>query len=511
MFMCQFLNKKYWLLFFIILFSLAARLWRLNTPSYPYFDEIYHVPAARLIAANDPRAYEWWHQPILSQNFHDWLHPPAAKLIQAGSIRLFGNRSLAWRLPSALAGTGLILAVYLLAQQVFKHLYSEKKVDKISLLAALLTAMSGLVLVQSRIAMNDIFLTLCLVLSVLFFYRWKPSLIQLEYFFGNDKQKELFKNQPAQLRSPVNLIISGLFLGLALAAKWTALFLIIFLFLKLTWFVLSRKTWKLLPITVFSFIILPTAVYLSSYTQMFLQNKDLIDLVELHQQIIWYQFNRAEGHQYSSTPAEWLINLRPVLYWRDDSLSTQPQLTDEIGLSQQPEAKFTQRNDQDIKRASSNQEDGSESAAHSESAARSEFAARSESAAHIYALGNPAIHILAQISLINFCGLIIKDKLRLIRNKLYLTLIFLYCAVWLPWIVSPRVMFYHHYLPAIPFLSLIISEFLQSYLKPFSKKSYWVVIVMILISFAVFYPHWTGITVPKSWAEQVYFGLQSWQ
>ncbi len=456
-------SKNRCLLFLIIFFSLIVRLWRLDTPSHPYFDEVYHVPAVRLIAANDPRAYEWWHQPILNENFHDWLHPPAAKLIQAASIKILGNRPLAWRLPSALAGTGLILVVYLLSQQIFKNLYSVKKAARISLLAALITALSGLVLVQSRIAMNDIFLTLCLLLSVLFFYRWKPDLFEMNYFFAKDKQKKLVPNDSSQFKSPLNLMLSGLFLGLALASKWTALFLIIFLFIKLSWFVFENKTWKLLPITIFSFLILPLALYLSAYTQMFMQNKDLIDFAKLHQQIIWYQFNRSEGHEYASTPPEWLINLRPVLYWRDETL----------------DGGFKNNN--------------------------------SQLTANIYALGNPAIHVLSQISLVFLVGLMIKDKLRSSRSKIYLNLILLYALFWLPWILSPRVIFYHHYLPAIPFLSLIISEFLQIYLKPFSKTSFWFVIALIVICFVIFYPHWTGITVFKSWAERVYFGLRSWQ
>ena len=139
------IQKHHLLLTAILVFSILTRLWRLSYPAQEYFDEVYHLPAVRLIVNNDPRAYEWWHAPIAEVgnqiNNHDWLHPPLAKLIQAGFIKIFSDTPFFWRLPSAFAGVGLVATVYLLAQQVFSQVYTSKeKFVKLGLLSAFLTA-----------------------------------------------------------------------------------------------------------------------------------------------------------------------------------------------------------------------------------------------------------------------------------------------------------------------------------------------------------------------------------
>jgi dolichyl-phosphate-mannose--protein O-mannosyl transferase len=446
-----FLDKKGLCLLLLLVIALIVRLWRLEFPAHLLFDETYHIPAARLIANNDPRAYEWWHQPIY-EDYHDWLHPPAAKLMQAGAICLLGDSPLAWRLPSTLAAVLLIAAVYVLAQQVFSVLHTSDKTNSLSCLAAFLTSLSGLVLVQSRIGMNDIFLVLWLVLGLVFLYRWQPSLIKFNFDL-NKQQKHS--------GSVFNFILAGLFLGLALATKWTALFLIGFLLIELCWLIVENKIWKFLPITLFSLVIVPLVVYLASYSQMFMQGKSLSHFVDLHHNILWYQFNRSEGHDYASTPAEWLINLRPVLYWsgqQSESLSLSPSKT-----------------------------------------------------ANIYALENPVLILISLFALLYILGLIIKDNFQTNHSKVYLNLVMMYGMLWLPWLAAPRVMFFYHYLPAIPLLSLLVAEFLYSYLRPVSKLIYWLILILLTAGFIIFYPHWTGLTVSNDWAQAVYFALSSWQ
>src|SRR3972149_5077604 len=103
------------------LFSWLTRTYRLDFPDGYVFDETYHVPAIRLIAANDPRAFEWWHGPIYSLDNHDWLHPPVAKYIQAGFYNYFGQDAFSWRLASAVFGVAGIGLVYIVAQLVFRR------------------------------------------------------------------------------------------------------------------------------------------------------------------------------------------------------------------------------------------------------------------------------------------------------------------------------------------------------------------------------------------------------
>lgn len=453
------IHKHHFILIAILIFSLATRLWRLSIPSQEYFDEVYHLPAVRLIAHNDVRAYEWWHKPISEVgndiNNHDWLHPPLAKLIQASFINFFPDMPFFWRLPSALAGVGLVLVVYFLTKQVFSQLYNSKqKLIKLGLLSAFLTAVSGLLLVQSRILMNDIFLCLWLSSALLFYLRWQKK----ASVFALDKNET--KNK--------NLILTGVCLGLAIATKWSGIFLLGFLLILsivLIFKNLRNKSLKFLPLVIFSLLLLPALIYITSYGQMFLQGKNLRDFKELHQQIIWYQTHRNEGHDYASTPIQWLLNTKPVWYWTNSSENSLNFCLEQI--------------------------------------------------ADIYILENPVWHLSGLLSIVYFLIIIGKEfeinhlRLKTTRSRLYLFLLMAYGVVFMPWLASPRVMFYFHYLPAVPFLATILAEFLQSVIKKHSQVIYWLIILLIIIGFIVFYPIWTGLPVTNIWVQTIYFAIQS--
>jgi len=99
-------------------------------------------------------------------------HPIAGKLLIALSIRILGDTPYAWRLPSAVAGTVVLLLVYLLAYRTTRH-------RGVSLAAAGLTALDPMMLVNSRVAMLEIFVT-ALILATLYFYvRRLPALAGL--------------------------------------------------------------------------------------------------------------------------------------------------------------------------------------------------------------------------------------------------------------------------------------------------------------------------------------------
>jgi len=89
-------------------------------------------------------------------------HPIAGKLLIALSIRLLGDTPYGWRLPSAVAGTVVIWLVYLLAHRLTRR-------RGVSLAAATFTALDPMMLVNSRIAMLEIFVT-ALILAGLYFY-----------------------------------------------------------------------------------------------------------------------------------------------------------------------------------------------------------------------------------------------------------------------------------------------------------------------------------------------------
>jgi predicted membrane-bound dolichyl-phosphate-mannose-protein mannosyltransferase len=93
-------------------------------------------------------------------------HPPLAKLIVAFSALLLGENTLAYRLPSVLFGTLLLLFVYLTIKRV--------ATDEIAFYAATFLAFETLTFVHSRIFMLDIFMVSWMVLGFWLFLRGQP-------------------------------------------------------------------------------------------------------------------------------------------------------------------------------------------------------------------------------------------------------------------------------------------------------------------------------------------------
>lgn len=301
----------------ILLWVLLTRLWRLDFPKTQYFDEQYHVPAAQMMAEGDFRTpFEWWHQadwPI----YFDWLHPPLAKYFQAGSIRLFAYFSpqVAWRLPSLLFSLASLLVFYFLSRAILTQYLSEVKLKSarkwrflsngrqqnlvlsLSLITTFFLSLDGLFLVQSRLAMNDIFyLFFSLVASLIFWYY-------------------------RQRRSLLLLPCTGLALGFTIATKWTGIWLWLFFLGSELIYLLRKKLYPTLPFSIFCLIFLPLVVYLLSYLPYFLAGKTLLDFWQLQSQIWRFEWFNAASQLDQSAPISWLFNWRSVKYF---SLSAEP-------------------------------------------------------------------------------------------------------------------------------------------------------------------------------------------
>src|SRR3989344_8039306 len=136
---------------FLTIFSLALRAYRLTEPNHYYFDEVYHAVTAKAYADNNKSAYDPFAPAPKEGTAYDWLHPPLAKLIQAGSIKIFGDVPLGWRLPSVIFGTAIIPATFVLANILFGPL--------VAIFASAVIAFENLTFVMSRITMNDVFIT----------------------------------------------------------------------------------------------------------------------------------------------------------------------------------------------------------------------------------------------------------------------------------------------------------------------------------------------------------------
>jgi dolichyl-phosphate-mannose--protein O-mannosyl transferase len=154
----------------IAIFSLALRLINLSTPKGFVFDEVYYVDGARdflkfgvEVTGNKPEFI---------------VHPPVGKWLIASGIKLFGDNEFGWRFATAIVGVLLIL---LFARLVHVLFFSPL----LTAMAAALMAMDGMVLVHSRTALLDLFLTFFVLLAIYLWHRqrhWAPNGAQYIFY-----------------------------------------------------------------------------------------------------------------------------------------------------------------------------------------------------------------------------------------------------------------------------------------------------------------------------------------
>lgn len=411
----------------LIIFSAVIRLWRINEPARYYFDEVYHVVTAKAYAQNNPAAYDPFSPPPEEGTAYDWLHPPLAKLIQAASIKLLGDNPVAWRLPSAVFGAALILATAVLAAVMFGKM--------VGLFSGLILAFENLTFVMSRITMNDIFITFFSVCAFIFATLYSK------------KQKSIW------------LLATSIFLGLAVASKWTGAYalLIVLPFVFLERLKNQKSLFPLLTL-----IIVPFFIYLTSYGQYWLQGHSVRQFIDLHKQIWWYQNRSDLQHPYGTTAifctpkglegpkswCPWILDIKGVYF---------------------------------------------------------SFETYGPKNGYIYALGNPLIFWTGIIAISYLAGKLISE------HKKELALILLgYFIFWIPWIFTPRLLFLYHYLPSLPFLAIALGVFLGDIWQTKFKFLSIVVILIIALSFFYFYPITSGYPINPQLLER-FMWLDTWR
>lgn len=418
-------------IFFIIiltLFSLFLRLYRIEEPNYYYFDEVYHAVTAKAYSDNNPAAYDPFAPAPKEGTAYDWLHPPLAKLVQALSIKVLGDEPLGWRLPSAVFGTAIVPSVFILSFILFGPV--------VAVFASTVVAFENLSFVMSRITMNDVFVTFFIVNAITFLALYLKS-----YRFKF-------------------LILCSIFLGFAVASKWTGFYAILIALLAVF---VSQILRKKLNFQIVSLIFIPIIIYLGSYGQFWLQGNKLIDFVELNKQIWWYQNRGDLQHSYGTTALQcapqglagertwcpWILNARGVYFSYEE-------YGDNL-------------------------------------------------AGYIYALGNPIVFWSGVIAVAYLLG-----KYFDTRNLKLLLIVGAYGIFWVPWVFSPRIMFLYHYLPAIPFLAISLGVALGDIYK--SKFKYLSILALLVIIgvFFYFFPISSGWPIPKNDINK-YMWLKSWR
>ncbi|CAB4372324.1 MAG: phospholipid carrier-dependent glycosyltransferase [Actinobacteria bacterium] len=266
----------------IAIASFFLRVINLGNPKGFVFDEVYYVDGARdflkygvEVAGSKPEFV---------------VHPPVGKWCISLGIKIFGDNEFGWRIMAAIAGTLIILIAARLAHELFFSPF-------LTAITAALLAFDGLLLVHSRTALLDLFLTLFILIAVYFWFReqnWHASI----------------------------------FFGLALATKWSALYFI-FLFAVVSLYRLLRENHvrnsiRTIAMQITQFGLIPLGIYLASWFGWFASNRGwdrtyasnpLSSLIYYHKQMLDFHTSLVEKHAYQANPWGWLIMRRPTSFY----------------------------------------------------------------------------------------------------------------------------------------------------------------------------------------------------
>ncbi len=273
----------------VVLLAGGLRFHRLGEPERCYFDETYYY--------YDARDYlEYGTETSFA------VHPPVGKWLIAAGIGAFGvgedsmfeqavttepdgcvvregeeenlparvregAEAFARRAAPALFGTGAVAVTYFIGLRLFRRRSS-------ALIGATLLAVDGMALTMSRISMLDIFLQFFIALGVL------ALLVDRDRLWADTP--DFTPAEPPEVppeRDRRWLWLAGLFLGLALATKWSGVFGIL---LAGLWIAISELSWRRrwtgrmtpdlvrgVSRSVLALVVVPIAVYLVSYAGWF--------------------------------------------------------------------------------------------------------------------------------------------------------------------------------------------------------------------------------------------------
>jgi dolichyl-phosphate-mannose-protein mannosyltransferase len=344
----------------VTLLAAFLRLWNLDFPKSFLFDETYYAKDAwSLVHHGYVTGYvENANDKILAGNLHGLftadpsmiVHPEVGKWL-IGSAELVGGMTpFGWRLAPAIVGSLMVLVMIRLARRVTGS-------TLLGLVAGVLMCFDGLQLVLSRLALLDIFeafFVLCAVSCLVADRDWfRTRLSQV----STGSTTGLFGWGPRVLWRPW-LLLAGLWWGLAIGTKWSAVFpLAAFGLLFWAWSAGARRSFGVRRPMIKSAIldaapgvlyvvVLPLLVYVASWSgwllhanvyEQHLSNtqygpywgsylrhdahgffpelwQSLRSLWHYHHDVYEFhtKFLNSSTHVYQSNPLGWLVLNRPV-------------------------------------------------------------------------------------------------------------------------------------------------------------------------------------------------------
>lgn len=398
----------------LILIAIAAapRLWRLAAPDVLVFDEIYF--------------------PVYANNYLEGVsffdaHPPLGKYLIALGIRFFGFTPFGYRIVDALFGIGVIILVYRLTSLLFRD-------RRIGLIAGLLASLDGVLLVESRAGLINIFAVYFnLTAYYMFFRAGADTVVRPRWLY---------------------LVAAGVCIGAGMAVKWISfatfgVIAVLFVLAK------SSETWptigRLIPrggplnqigkihpdLYLATCVFLPIAVYGASFIIHLNQIPDW-QFFELQRQIFGYHANLKAVHGYGSPWWSWPILMRPVSYFY-------------------------------------------------------EFQRETEMARTILNIGNPLLWWLAIPALLY--GL--WEAVRRWTFPIVF-LLFAFASHYLPFSMISRVSYLYHFMGALPFAVILLAYgVVRLWDKAGWRREVAAGIVLaIVLSFIYFFPIWTAVEIP---------------
>lgn len=457
----------------LTLVSGFIRLWHVSQPRGIYFDEVYYTKDAWSLATH---GYE------LDSNCTGpgfVAHPPMGKWLMAISEEIFGHTTcsgirvgdpeLGWRVSSAVAGTLAVLVMARLARRVFRS-------TLLGCFAGLLLSFDGLEFVQSRIGILDIFLMFGLLLAL--------ACLVLDRDDGRRRLADRLERADQHAGDggvaagpgpwlgirPWRLAC-GVFLGLSMGVKWSALYTIIgFAAISVAWDIGARRTAGVpAPVRAFfrrdlalwgpAFLLVPVLAYSATWTGYFvtgggydrhLYGDGFFAMIHgwyTYQHAIWeFHDHLTAGHPYASKPFSWLVLGRPVSYYYTSSKFGQNGCSAAAGCSRE-----------------------------------------------VLALGNPAIWWVGTAALVGALGLWAARR----DWRAALALVG-FLTGFLPWLLFPsRTMFIFYALPLLPFMILALTSMAGLILGPVTAGDLrrlsgslvvGVYAIIVVLLFVYFYP-----------------------
>jgi dolichyl-phosphate-mannose-protein mannosyltransferase len=491
-------------------------LWHLGTPDELEFDETYYAKDAWSLlhfgyaqnyveGANDEIVAGhttglWTGKPEMV------VHPEVGKWIIAIGEHLFGLTPFGWRISSAVVGTLMVLVMIRLARRLTRS-------TLLGLVAGLLLTFDGLHYTLSRLALLDIF--------VAFFVLCAVSCMVADRDWGRERLARLVPPGsglapsswgPLLLWRPWRLA-TGVFWGLAIGSKWTALFpLAVFGLLMWAWDAGARRSfgvrhavWKsalvdAVPAVVYV-VLLPALIYLVSWTG-WLMHADVYEKYLSHTQYgpYWGDYTK---HPASGFFPELVHSLRSLWHYHHDVYSFHTGFLNDSTHPYQsnPWGWLTLNRPVNV-HTDTGIQPGSQGC---------EAAAGSTCLRQVLMLGNPVVWWFGAIATV-WAGLAWVAK----RDWRYGLITLGVLSSWLPWLrYDDRPIFSFYAIVSLPFLVLAAVMLLGEVLGPADATASrrmtgavvsGAVVVLAMLSFAFFWPILSDQLITNAqWLHRIWF------